>query len=141
MQEFLEGLGTACVPLALAVIGYISAFLAKFINAKKEEIQSKTNNEKVNTYIGIAADTALRVVETLNATLVEELKAANEDGKLTQEEILEIRNTALSTITETLSEDVKNGLTTAFGDLEKYLSMLIESSLYELKLKLNTTNG
>lgn len=137
MNEILDAIVTASIPVILALITYAAALATKFINAKREEITTKTKNDKIKLYTNLVSENAINVVQTLNSTLVDELKKANADGKLTEEEILEIRDLAAKMLMTTLTDDAKEILTQVFGDLDEYLTMLIESTVYKVKNKLN----
>lgn len=135
-EEILDNIGPICVPLIVAIIGYLATIATKFINVKKNEIINKTTNENIQLYVNLASDTVINVVQTLNSTMVDELKKANADGKLTKEEIDEIKNLALTMVLTMLTDEVKEGLSQVFGDLDTYLSSLIESTVYSIKNKL-----
>lgn len=137
MNELLENVTLACIPVLIALISYVSAVFVKFINTKKEQVLQQTNNETVKTYVDLVTKSALEVVESLNSTIVEDLKSKTSDGKLTEDEIIAIRDNALSTLLDTLSDDMKSTLTTVFGDLEVYLKNLLETQVYRLKKGLN----
>jgi len=119
--------------LLLAIFSYLAALITKFINTKKQEILEKTNNEKIAMFVSYAADNAVKVVESLNATIVKEYRAKASDGKLTEEEVAEIRKTALDMMLNMMSDEMKEVLTKVFGNLEIYITNLIEKTLVDIK--------
>ena len=123
------------VPSVIILLGWCTKLLTEIVKAKVSELQSKTNNDTIKTYVDIVSDNAVNVVETLNQTLVGELKSAHEDGKLTNEEIIHIRDTAINMLADTLSDDVKEVIGKVFCDLNAYLSNVIEKTVVAVKKK------
>lgn len=130
----LDGVLSACTPAVLALLAYLSALLTKFFNTKTEEMKTRANDTKLSRYISVLNGIVTNVVVSLNSSMVDELKKANEDGKLTIAEIQEIKNRALDTILEQVSEDMYNALTAVLGDVRLYLSNLIDRRVEEVKV-------
>jgi hypothetical protein len=133
MDQILDSLVQAGVLVVIAIIGYISTWVVKFINAKKDQIAKETSNESVKMYVDLVSRNAIQVVETLNGTLVNELREKSSDGKLTEAEIRLIRDNAMSMLKDTLSEEARTTLSYVVGDLDKYLSSLIEATVVKVK--------
>lgn len=129
----LETVLATVVPAVAVLFAWCVKLLTEFVKAKTTEIKTKTNNDTIKTYVDMVSDNALNVVETLNQTLVDGLKAASADGKLTQEEITEIKTQAVNMLADTLSDDAKEVLTKAFGDIEKYLDIVIQRAVCKVK--------
>lgn len=132
-SEILELVLSAAVPAVTILLTWCASSLVSFLNTKKEEAKTKTNNETVKTYIDLVADNATNVVESLNQTLVEQLKAASADGKLTAEDATNIKNTAFTMLVDTLSDDVLEIIGTVFGDTKTYLNNVIEKAVTSSK--------
>ena len=133
--EMNEALWSAMVPFLIALLSWATTMLNGITRAKKEEIKARTKNETIKTYIDIVSTNAENVVNALNQTLVESLKSASEDGKLTKEEAHEIGKTAVNMLIDTLSDDVVNTLGTVFGDVHAYLGNVIETTVVKIKQK------
>ena len=136
MQEILDAVSHAAVLVAIAIIGYLGTWFSKYINAKKEQISTQVSNDNLMLYVNLVSENAIQVVETLNSTLVDELKKHSSDGKLTAEEIKLIRDTARDKLKKTLSAEVKESLTRVFGDLDEYFDTLIETTVVRVKQEL-----
>lgn len=115
--------------VVVAVIGALMTLAIKGINMVRTILNSKTENQMLQTLINNVSDNAENIVKALNQTLVNGLKDKSEDGKLTKDEIIAVKNEALTTLMNTLSVEAKTTLTNTFGNLELYLSNLIEAKV------------
>lgn len=137
-MNFLEGLITYAMPAitiliqvgicAVIVIGIM--FLNKALKSKGIDI---FNNQLINI-----EDLVLKVVKYLNQTVVDKLKEESEDGKLTDEQIAEIQNNALSTVMKLLNSDTMTALAEKYGEQYiDYLKVLIENAVVQAKEEKN----
>jgi hypothetical protein len=129
-QELLMNLITV---FAIPVAGALATFIVKWVNAQAEQIKAKTNQEKINHYIDILNDTVAEVVVSLNASTVDALKAAAADGKLTVEEITDIKENAIDTIFSILGNTGIEVLQLAFDDLEELIAVKIDKAVENVK--------
>lgn len=122
------------VPVIILLIGFISGYALKYIKLGFDKLSSKVgDNEILKTYIDIVKENAVIIVESLNQTLVNDLKAKSEDGKLTEDEIKDISESALNTMYDMLSSDALDILQNAYDDLDVFFKNTIESALYNVK--------
>ena len=128
-----EGVITILYPVIVALLGFLSTKLISFINSKTEAVKKNIKNETVKTYIDVVSNTVSEVVQALNQEIVNGIKEASKDGKLTEDEAKEIKNKAIEKTLGILSDDAKETLTMVFGDLDTYISTLIESAVYKTK--------
>lgn len=128
-----EGVITILYPVIVALLGFLSTKLIAFINSKTEAVKKNIKNETVKTYIDVVSNTVSEVVQALNQEIVNGIKEASKDGKLTEDEAKEIKNKAIEKTLGILSDDAKETLTMVFGDLDTYISTLIESAVYKAK--------
>ena len=127
MKEFLieQAVGIAAY-LLVTLIGLLGAWLSSKL-AKRMELQ----NIKAATDSVIAATQA--TVHELQQTTVEKLKAAHEDGKLTQEEIEQLGDALLEITEWKLADSVKGLLFAAKIDLEVLIKSTAESYIDKMK--------
>ena len=78
------GLPEILVTIASLVVTWMLTQLSNYITSKSEEVKSKTDNESIKRYIEIATSTVTEVVDYLNHSVVNDLKIASHDGRLTQ---------------------------------------------------------
>lgn len=127
MNDFLieQAVGIAAY-LLVTLIGLLGAWLSSKL-AKRMELQ----NIKAATDSVIAATQA--TVHELQQTTVEKLKAAHEDGKLTQEEINGLSYALLDITESKLADSVKGLLLAAKIDLETLIKSTAESYIDKMK--------
>lgn len=133
MEDTLEIVLSTVVPALAALLAWCVKLLTTFIQAKTNEIKNKTDNETVKSYVDLISDNATNVVISLNQTLVEELKAASSDGKLTKEDAVMIKDKAVAMLADTLSEDIKETIAKVFKDTNTYLGNVIERVVVDVK--------
>lgn len=119
---------TVLIPLLIALTG----FLVKWINAKANEAKDKIKDDKYYLYIDILQELVTKTVIMVNQTYVDELKKEN---AFTKEAQIEAFNRVYETVIASLSEDVYVYLEQIIGNLDEYLTVLIESSVKAQKSK------
>ena len=112
----------AIIPL----LGILVPYFIKWLQAKSAEIQAKVDNDTADKYIQMITDTVVNCVIATNQTYVESLKA---NGKFDLEAQKVAFQKTLDAVLAVLSEDSKKYISTAFGDVETYLTTLIESAV------------
>lgn len=120
---------TVLIPLLIALTG----FLVKWINAKANEAKDKVKDDKYYLYIDILQELVTKTVIMVNQTYVDELKKEN---AFTKEAQIEAFNKVYETVIASLSEDVYVYLEQIIGNLDEYLTVLIESSVKAQKSKI-----
>lgn len=120
---------TVLIPLLIALTG----FLVKWINAKANEAKDKIKDDKYYLYIDILQELVTKTVIMVNQTYVDELKKEN---AFTKEAQIEAFNRVYETVIASLSEDVYVYLEQIIGNLDEYLTVLIESSVKAQKSKI-----
>ena len=113
---------------ALTVLGL---YVVKYINAKLNEIKEKSDNALHVKYISMLDKTIAECVIATNQTYVESLKAQGKFDLNAQKVAFEMTYT---NVLEILTEDAKEYLTTAIGDLNAYLETKIEAAVVASKL-------
>ena len=112
--------------LALALIGVAGAWLmAKLAERQKLASIAAATDEVVGA--------AIETVSALQQTTVEKLKAAHEDGKLTKEEILDLREILLDMTTKKLSEPAVKVLKAAGKDIAAMIQDAAEAWISRMK--------
>lgn len=121
--ELLYDIFEVCV---IPLLGVLTVYAVNFIKVKSEEIQLLSENELIDKYVGIAADTISACVLATNQTYVDTLKAQGKFDAEAQKEAFQKTADAVKTL---LSEDAKMILSEAFGDLEVYITTQIEAAV------------
>lgn len=120
------------VPVLLALTGYIVDLLKK----KSKNLQAATKSKELQGYISMAENAIVNSVNAVSQTYVEALK---KDGTFDAEAQGIAFTKAKFKVMAILSDSAKEALTEAFKDLDTWLSVEIESSVWNLKTAITTT--
>lgn len=122
-MEMLQKIFEVCI---IPLLGILTAYLVAFIRKKSKELEETTDNELYKKYIELLQDTIVRCVIATNQTYVEALKNKNAFDKEAQKVAF---NMTYESVMAILSDDAKKYLETAVGDLEIYITKLIEAQV------------
>lgn len=123
IKEILEGV---LIPLLIILTRYLIVFL----NAKRNELKEKTNNDLANKYIDMIYTTVTNCVIATNQTYVDALKEQGSFDKAAQAIAF---NQTLEAVKRMLSADALNYIHSITEDTDFYLSKLIEASVRDQK--------
>ena len=127
MPEIVIQIIQVCV---IPLLGILTKYLVDYLTAKRNEINSKTDNETAQKYTNIIYQTVVDCVIATNQTYVDSLKKSGSFDEAAQKEAFNRTMNAIMTI---LSDDAKEYITEATGDLNTYLTQLIESEVNKRK--------
>ena len=133
MSENVSLILTASVPLLVVVCGLVGSFLVKSVNRATQFLVSKTDVENLQYAITAVNEVAENVVKSLNQTVVDDLRKQSEDGRLTEDDMIEIANKAINTVRASLSNDIIAILDRAYLDSTRYLNDIIEAKVWDAK--------
>lgn len=108
------------------LLGVLTTFLILFINKKSQELRAKTDNELYHKYIDMLEQTVVNCVIATNQTYVDSLK---KQGKFDLEAQKEAFNRTYSQVMLILADDAKVYLESAVGDLNVYVTNMIETQV------------
>lgn len=95
-------------------------------------INTKINNNKTANFLSTATTIVINAVRSVFQTYVETLKKENKFDEASQKlALLKARNIALNQMTD----DVKNYITSTYGDLDTWINTNIEATINILKNK------
>ena len=110
----------------IPLLGVLTAYIVKFINAKSAEIQHNVDNDMADKYIKMVADTISACVIATNQTYVEALKKQNAFTAEAQKEAFQLTYNAVMAI---LTDDAKDYLAEIYGDVAAYITNKIEAEV------------
>lgn len=125
-MEWLPMLYEILQVCVIPLLGVLTAYIVKFINAKSAEIQHNVENDNADKYIGMVADTISACVIATNQTYVEALKKQNAFTAEAQKEAFQLTYNAVMAI---LTDDAKNYLAEIYGDVAAYITNKIEAEV------------
>ena len=121
--ELIAAIFEVCI---IPLLGVLTAAFVKWVNIKSNESQAKTDNETADKYIEMLDKTSTECVIATNQTYVETLKKEGKFDAEAQKKAFEETKNAVLTI---LSEDAKEYLSNAIGDLQVYMTKKIEAEV------------
>ena len=110
----------------IPLLGVLTAYIVKFINAKSAEIQHNVDNDMADKYIAMVTDTISACVIATNQTYVEALKKQNAFTAEAQKEAFQLTYNAVMAI---LTDDAKEYLAEIYGDVAAYITNKIEAEV------------
>ena len=121
--ELIAAIFEVCI---IPLLGVLTAAFVKWVNVRSSESQAKTDNETADKYIAMLDKTITDCVIATNQTYVEALKKEGKFDAEAQKKAFEETKNAVLTI---LSEDAKEYLSNAIGDLQVYMTKKIEAEV------------
>ena len=121
--ELLSQIFEVCI---IPLLGALTIFLIKWINAKSAQLQTTVDNETLKKYIGMLDSTITSCVLTTTQTYVESLKKQGQFDAEAQKIAFQQTKDAVLVI---LSDEAKEYLTAALGDLDTYINTKIEAEV------------
>ena len=127
MYEIIMETGVEIVAtLLLTLIGVLGTWLTAKISKQKELVN-------IATATGEAVNAAQITVLELQQTVVDGLKAAHEDGKLTDEEITNLGYMLINKTVEKMSDSAVNLLVSAGVDISSLIKGAGEAMIQRMK--------
>lgn len=120
------------LPAILALLGAVLAYAVVYLKQRTEAIQNEQIRRIANDMLERAQMEVYSAVEYVAQTFVADLKAAREDGKLTEAEKAEALARAKAAFKARMGEAGLRQLAALVGDLEEWLRTQIEAAVYEL---------
>ena len=112
--------------VVIPLLGILTAYVVKIVNAKLEEVSANRKNELEKKYINMLNDTISDCVIATTQTYVESLK---KQGSFDAEAQKEAFNQTYNSVMDILSEEAKKYLNEAIGDLNLYITQKIEAEV------------
>ena len=110
----------------IPLLGLLIAWLVSYINTKRNQLVDKSKNDTMDKYISMLADTITNCVIATNQTYVENLK---KDKMFTAEAQKEAFTMTYNAVMAILTDEAKDYLTEAYGDLSAYITQRIEAEV------------
>lgn len=127
MSEILTEIIKVCI---IPLLGILTKYFISFLSAKKKELDANTTNATAKKYTDMIYNTVVNCVIATNQTYVDALK---KDGAFTPEAQKEAFAKTFNAVMLVLSEDAIKYINETFGDLDQYLTQMIEAEVNKLK--------
>lgn len=123
MPEIIIQIFQLCI---IPLLSILTKYLVDYLNARRDELNAKTENETAQKYTTMIFDTITKCVIATNQTYVNSLKEQNAFDAEAQKTAF---NKTMNAVLEILSEDAKQYIIETTGDLNTYLTNLIEAEV------------
>lgn len=137
MNEILQQIANACVPILCLLITAGGGYLVALLRRETAQIQQQIDNNTASKYMDMACEAVAQAVTYTAQTFVDTLKA---DGAFTQEMQLAAFNIAKDKALEILGDTVVEALGEIYGDFDVWLDTKIEQVCCEIKAPKKSQN-
>lgn len=114
----------------IPLLGALTIYAVRWINAKTKKISKETDNEILDKYLKMLSETITKCVIATNQTYVETLKKQGKFDEEAQKIAFQKTYEAVITI---ISDDAMEYLVSSVGDFETFLMESIEAEVNENK--------
>lgn len=122
-MELIAQIFEVCI---IPLLGVLTGYFVKWVNAKSNEIQANTKNELEAKYIEMLNNTITDCVIATTQTYVDSLK---KQGSFDVEAQKTAFNMTYEAVIKLLTDDATEYLTEAVGDLNLYITQKIEAEV------------
>lgn len=123
MTEMLYDILKLCI---VPLLGVLTAYLVKWLNAKEKEILDKVENDTGDKYVAMLFDTIEICVRATTQTYVDSLKKQNAFDAAAQKVAFQMTYDA---VTAVLTDEARTYLTSIYGDLNAFITTKIEAEV------------
>lgn len=131
METIITMLGsdvwTVLVTLISIVLVFVGIIASKVLLLLSKKLGIDVDAQTMKTIQALVN----KLVQAMNQSIVNDLKKANPDGKLTAEQKAQVFNDVRNDLEKSLTDEEKQYLIDKFKDLDTALKALIESSVGE----------
>lgn len=131
MNETMQQIMNACVPVLCLIITAGGAYLVALLKKRTVQIEKELDSKTAAKYMNMAADAVAQAVTYTAQTFADALKA---EGKFTKEKQLEAFNKAKDKTLEILGGAAVNVLGEIYGDFDAWVETKIEQVCREIKM-------
>lgn len=137
MNETMQQIVSACVPVLCLLITAGGAYLVALLRRETAQLQQEFDNNTANKYMNMACDAVAQAVTYTAQTFVDTLKA---EGAFTKEKQLEAFKKAKDKALEILGDTAVAALGEIYGDFDVWLETKIEQVCREIKAPATQTS-
>ena len=130
MNETLQQIANACVPILCLLITAGGAYLVALLRKKTDQLQQELDNETAGKYMNMACDAVTQAVTYTAQTYVDALKA--EDAFTEKNQRIAFEKAKITT-QQILGDAALEALHEIYGDFDAWLDTKIEQVCRDIK--------
>ena len=123
----------ALLPLLALLVTVAVGYLTTLLRAQAEKVRNDTARASLIAAIAEAERVAVDAVQATNQVLVNGLKEASDDGKLTKEEAQAAMRMAVEYLQSHMTPGALQVLQAAYGPIEEWIESYLEAKLAQQK--------
>lgn len=128
-----EMLMNVLINILLSFLTLGGAYIIYFVNKLIIYLKQKTKSEELTNALNQVNKLAETTVKSIEQTAAKEIREAVKDGKVTKDELKKLSNKAFEEIIKSLSPEYLSVLENGMGNIDMYVTNLIEQKVLELK--------
>lgn len=121
------------VTVVMGLLVLLFAWVKKYLVEKISLIQGEQERKIATAALSRADNIAELIVKKMQQTFVADTKKAAEDGKLSADEIMAIKDKTASELATLINPQLRYDLKATVGDVDLYLKNLVEAKVLDLK--------
>ena len=140
MEELIKALQSGLVTIGIALLTTVCGVAVAYINVLKKQALAKIDqldNEKAKELASNATEQLSQVVAAVVSSIEQEEKQeilkAMEDGEVTRDELLNLKNVAIARVKDQLLPDTWKVLQDTYKDAEGFIGDLVSAYVLQLK--------
>lgn len=132
METILASVQGVIGTILTGVVALVGKYIVAYLKEKTVSVRDMSQKSMLELDLERADKLVDTIVKQLEQTTVKTMKEKSEDGKLTKDDILEIKNQTTAMLRSFVDINLREALVWAMGDCDKYLKSLIEAKVYEI---------
>ena len=133
MEMILGMASDLLVTVVMGLLVLLFAWVKKYLVSKISLIQGEQERKIATAALSRADNIAELIVKKMQQTFVADTKKAAEDGKLSADEIMAIKDKTASELATLINPQLRYDLKATVGDVDLYLKNLVEAKVLDLK--------
>lgn len=140
MEELMNALQTGLVTIGVAALTALCGVAVAYINVLKQKALAnidKIEDEKAKSIASAATEQLSQVVATVVSSIEQEEKQeilkAIEDGKVTRDELVNLKTVAIQRVKDQLLPDTWQIIQDTYKDANSYIADLVSQYVLQLK--------
>ena len=140
MAEIQQALQALLTTVGVAVLSALAVILVQGVNIAKEWALTKSEGIADDNARKLVNDAVIKVNEIVSAVVMsieqeekQEILKAMEDGRVTRDELVALKDVAITRVKSQLLPETMELLEESFGDVTEYISDKVSQQVFALK--------